>query len=259
MRKELKYSIGVFFFFALFYISKKLWFNELYHFINEFLRISPVSFFIAYMAVGTPLLGFVYWTEKFASFKILGLNRSIGKALLFSLLFTSPMFIGYGIISDFNISLETGEFWRGNVFAAFFEELYYRAFLFGLLYRKTRLGFIPSLIASALIFASLHLYQSNDFATLTGVFITTFLGGAFFAWLYVEWDFNLWVPIGMHFFMNLSWTIFSISDNAFGDGAANLFRILTIIAAIVGTIIYKKRNQQSMEVSRTTLLIKDGL
>ena len=132
-----------------------------------------------------------------------------------------------------------------------------RGFFFGQLFKKTRLGFFPALILSALIFASLHLYQSNDPATMFGIFTTTFLGAGLFAWLYVEWDYDLWLPIGLHFFMNLSWELFSVADNAFGGWSANLIRGLTIVFAVGGTLLYKKYLKIPLAVNRETILIKN--
>jgi membrane protease YdiL (CAAX protease family) len=111
---------------------------------------------------------------------------------------------------------------------------------------------------SALIFASLHLYQSNDPVTMLGIFITTFMGAGLFAWLYSEWDFNLWVPIALHFFMNLSWEMFSVADNALGDLNAGLIRGLTILLAIAGTVIYKKKHGIPLTVNKLTLWVKSS-
>ncbi len=161
-----------------------------------------------------------------------------------------------GSLGNFQIDIEAKHFWFGCVFAAFFEEFYYRGFFFGQIFKKTRLGFFPSLILGALIFASLHLYQSEDMATLFGIFITTFLGAGLFAWLYVEWEYNLWLPISLHFFMNLSWGMFSVSENAFGDFGANLIRGLTILFAILGTILYKKWQNIPLAIVKGNLIIK---
>jgi membrane protease YdiL (CAAX protease family) len=168
------------------------------------------------------------------------------------------MFIGYGVMSGFSINISAKSFWFGCVFAAIFEELYYRGIFFGQLFKNTRLGFFPSLILSALIFASLHLYQSNDPVTMLGIFITTFMGAGLFAWLYSEWDFNLWVPIALHFFMNLSWEMFSVADNALGDLNAGLIRGLTILLAIAGTVIYKKKHGIPLTVNKLTLWVKSS-
>jgi len=47
-------------------------------------------------------------------------------------------------------------------------------------------------------------------------------------------DNNLWVPIGLHLFMNLHWMLFSAGDNALGSIYANVFRAITITFTIVG-------------------------
>lgn len=256
MKKDIKYIVALCVVFTLYFISNELFFSKIYYFIENIIHLYPVSFFITYTIVALPIFIFVYCTNNHNIFEPLGLKGNILKALLFSFVFSIPMLLGSGIMGNFEITIEPQNFWFGCVFAAFFEELYYRGFFFGQLFKKTKLGFFPSLIISALIFASLHLYQSNDLSTLVGIFITTFMGAGLFAWLYAEWNYNLWLPIGLHFFMNLSWELFSISDNAFGDLNANLFRALTILLAITGTIYYKKKREIPLEINRNTLWMK---
>lgn len=256
MKKEIKYILLVCVSFALFYIAKKTSFSTIFHFIENIIHLYPLSFFVTYLLVGLPIILFVYFTNKRQLLEPLGLKGNIFQGFAFSFIFTLPMFIGYGVLAGFEVGIDAKTFWYGCVFAAFFEEFYYRGFFFGLLFKNTRLGFIPALILSALIFASLHLYQSDDLSTLVGIFVTTFLGAGLFAWLYVEWNYNLWLPIGLHFFMNLSWSLFEVSDNAFGDLSANLIRGMTILFAILGTIIYKKKHKTPLAVNRETLMIK---
>ncbi len=80
------------------------------------------------------------------------------------------MLIGYAIVFDFNRNITTDEILVSAVAAGFFEELFFRGFLFGQLYRFSKLGFFPSVVIGALLFASMHLYQSNDAITLAGIF-----------------------------------------------------------------------------------------
>jgi hypothetical protein len=56
--------------------------------------------------------------------------------------------------------------------------------------------------------------------------------------------------------LNLSWELFAISDNVLGDLNANLIRIITIIFAIAGTVIYKRKRNQPLAVNRNTLMLK---
>jgi len=101
-----------------------------------------------------------------------------------------------------------------------------------------------------------HLYQSDELSTLVGVFLTTLLGGILFAWLYVEWDNNLWVPIFLHLFMNLFWEMFSVSDNAFGGAYSNIFRLITIALVIALTVLYKRKKGIKLEVNMNTIWMK---
>jgi len=110
----------------------------------------------------------------------------------------------------------------------------------------------------ALVFAISHLWQSADLSTLFGIFFTTFLGAVFFAWLYIEWNNNLWIPVFMHLFMNLHWMLFSAGENAFGGVYANIFRIAAIALSIVGTLIYKKRTGSELMINRNNLWINKG-
>jgi len=89
--------------------------------------------------------------------------------------------------------------------------------------------------------------------------MTTFLGAILFAWVYIEWNSNLWVAIFLHLFMNLSWMLFSVSENALGDNYANVFRVLTIALTIIGTIAYKRRQGVELAINRNTLWRKQHL
>jgi hypothetical protein len=168
------------------------------------------------------------------------------------------MLIGYAITFNFNENLTIRSIISGAIMADLMEELYYRAILFGQIFRYTKFGFIPSIVIGALLFASAHLYQSTHVPTLIGIFITTFMGAILFAWVYVEWNYNLWIPIFLHLFMNLFWMMFDVSDNALGNGFGNLFRVVTIALIIILTIVYKKKRKLNLDVNRRTLSMKHG-
>ena len=126
--------------------------------------------------------------------------------------------------------------------APLFEELVYRGFLFGQLFRFGGWGFIPAGMINALIFGSLHLYQASSLSSAIGIFSVTAMGGMWFAWLYIEWDRNLWVPIFMHLLMNAWWSFFAVDVTAGGGWAANIFRAMTIALSVIITI---RRNQKN--------------
>ena len=182
----------------------------------------------------------------------LALHKKLGQSLGLAFLMTLPMLIGYAIIGNVNTDLTMKKMLYGAVFAAFFEELMFRGFLFGQLFRYPKWGFIPAVIINAVIFGAAHLYQGNGFGEILGIFAVTLLGGVWFAWLYIEWE-SLWLPMGLHFLMNLYWMIFDISATALGGWGANLFRVGTIALSIYLTIRHAKKRGH-FNVNRNNLL-----
>ena len=232
-------------------------FGEIMHIIDIILYYRPLSYFITYITIGIPIfLGTYLINSNYKIFNNLGLSKNILPGLILATLFALPMFIGGLISYKFNTEISIPNLIAGTIFAGLFEELYFRGFLFGQIFRNTGLGFFPSIIFGAIVFAAAHFYQSQDFSTMTGIFITTFLGAVFFAWLFVEWDYNLWVPIFLHTFMNLSWLLFNVSDNAFGNLKSNLYRGLTIATAIILTILHKRKHRQKLTIDLKTLMMK---
>ena len=256
MNKILKITIIIAISFLVYNFIQETFFTKIGTWINGFINNKGISHLITYSIVGLPLFLGVFLINKNIFFESLGLNKSVPRGFIFSLICTLPMLIGYAFIFDFNKKITSDDILIGAVCAAFFEELYFRAILFGQIYRYTRLGFIPSILGGAVLFASAHLYQSQDFGTLVGIFVTTFLGAVLFAWAYVEWENNLWIPIFLHLFMNLFWLLFSAGENALGTFYPNIFRAITISLIIVLTIIYKKKKGEKLEVNKNTLLWK---
>ncbi len=244
-------SFGIYFLLdALFFKSVRSWIFELTNHLG-------ISHIITYTISGIPLfLGAYLIAGKSDFLESLGLNASILKGFLFALICTLPMFVGFRILFDFNHEVSLNTLLISVFSAGFFEELFFRAFLFGLIFRYTKLGFIPSVFFGALYFGLLHLYQSDEFSELLGIFLVTFLGGILFAWVYAEWTFNIWIPVFLHMLMNLAWELFSVSDNALGDLYANIFRLATIIFIILLTVLYKKKNGMNLEINRKNLLLK---
>ncbi len=177
--------------------------------------------------------------------KNLGLSKGFGKGLLFAFVMVLPMLISSAITGKINSPINGSELIHHTLFAGFMEEFLFRAFLFGLLFRKVGWGFIHAALLGAISFGLGHLYQGDGFGEALGVFAVTAAGALWFAWLYIEWKGNLWVPIFLHVFMNLSWNLFAVSETALGGSSTNIFRAMTIALSIILTIrIHKKENLQ---------------
>lgn len=243
--------------FCVYFVLDDLYFKALRNWIDGIVSQLGISHIITYSISGLPLfLGTFILFRKESILKSLGLNGSLLKGFLFAFICTLPLFIGFGFVFEINPELSTNKILIAVVSAGFFEELYFRGFLFGLLYRYTKLGFFPAVFLGALIFGLIHLYQSTDIAELIGIFLITFLGGIIFAWVYAEWKFNLWAAIFLHMSMNFSWELFDVSDNALGGIYGNVFRFLSIGLVFGLTIIYKKRKNLRFEITKGSLWIK---
>lgn len=185
-----------------------------------------------------------------------GLASGFGTGALFAIVCTIPMFVGYAWIGTCNRELTMNHLLTRVVIAGFFEELVFRGFVFGQLFRTARWGFIPAALLTAAAFGSLHLYQGHDLVSALGAFTVTTLGSLFFSWIYVEWNYNLWTVIWLHTLMNLPWILFNVSDSgAVGNFSANALRISTLVLAIILTVLYKKRKSLPYNINIETLIM----
>ena len=225
--------------------------------LDKIIQQGLISYVLTYLIIGIPLfIGTLIIDRRIGILKSLGLSASPLTGLWLSILFTLPMFAGGLLFFNFNPQIDIETLIAGTIVAGFMEELYFRGFLFGQLFKKTNLGFIPSIVFGALIFAFGHLYQSQNISELVGIFMITFSGAVFFAWLYVEWNYNLWVPILTHTLMNLSWSLFEVDNSALGGVKANIFRGLTILMAITITVLYKRKKNRKLIINRQTLMLR---
>lgn len=222
--------------------------------LDSFTRQGLISYIITYLLIGIPVFAATSLINRQVNvFRSLGLYKGLFRGLLIGLICTLPMFTGGFMLFDWQEKPDVQQLIASTLIAGLAEELFFRGFLFGQIYRNTQIGFIPAIVFGALIFASGHLYQGKDAAELAGIFGVTFAGAVFFAWLFVEWQFNLWVPVFTHTFMNLSWYLFAAHSNALGGASGNIFRVATIVLAIALTVILKRRKGQKMAVNRNTL------
>lgn len=172
----------------------------------------------------------------------LGLDGRPLRALLLGLLLTAPMALGLALKAPLTLAADTPHaLMRHALLPGFGEELLYRGLLFGLLFRISGWGFVPAALTGALLFGGAHLSQGGSAVEAAGIFAMTALGGMWFAWLYVEWDFDLWVPVVLHVLMNVWWVVFPVADNALGPLWTVGLRSLIIALSIGATLAYAKR------------------
>ena len=170
----------------------------------------------------------------------LGLRAPISRAAIFAFIAAFPMLLVFALSSPLNPKMSALSVGVGCFLAPFAEEVLFRGYMFGQLYRRAHWGFWLSAIVPSILFALGHAYQATGIVQLIGIFAVTGLGSILGCWLFVRWQYNLWPVFGLHSLMNLWWEVFGIDDTALGGWTANGARSLTVTIAILLTI-YKDR------------------
>jgi len=187
-------------------------------------------------------------------FKETGLNKGFITGLILGAVAVLPMFLSSALAGSIPRDLTFWQVVRATIFPGFMEEYLFRAFLFGLLFRHMGWGFIPAALLGAFIFGLEHVYQGTSPGQSAAIFLVTALGGAWYAWLFTEWGNNLWIPVFLHTFMNLSWVLFEVEVNALGGWYSNIFRVITIAIATIFTIIHHKK--KGMKITNKNLWVQ---
>ena len=246
--------------FFTFYLIFKQYFSTIKENLDLFTRNGLLSYILTYFIIGIPIfIGTYFINPKLNVLSNLGLNHNPIRSFFIALVFSLPMLVGGLMFFELNQDISVPNLIAGTIIVGFVEELFYRGFLFGQPFKYTKLGFISSIIFGAIIFASGHLYQSQDSYELIGIFSVTFMGAILFAWLYVEWNYNLWIPIFLHSLMNFAWHIFEMDKTALGGMLPNVLRGFTILSAIIFTIVYKRKRNEKLVITKDKLIIKDGI
>jgi hypothetical protein len=177
-------------------------------------------------------------------FSFLGLDRNIIQGLGTALLCVSPLYMIFPVFGGINSDLTFPLLLQKSILPGFKEEFVCRAFMFGLLFQYAKTGFGWAVILPALYFGSMHLYQGHDALSALAAFGVTFIGALYFSWMYVEWNFNLWVPVGLHALMNGAWVIFSMEGTQVAAGGliSNIARVISILLAVGLTMWHKRKN-----------------
>ena len=167
----------------------------------------------------------------------LGLVGKVGRAVGYAMAFSSPMLFWYAWAGRAVEVSAVPLLVLAQFRAAFREEVFYRAFLFGQLFRHGRWGFVPAAGLNALIFAFGHLGQASTPLQGAAIFAVTFVGAVWFSWLFVAWQYEVWLPVGLHFFMNLWWGLLRMGETAYsGSLGVEVVRVLTVGASVAWTV-----------------------
>lgn len=216
---------------------------------TEFLFALTVYRWLPYVII--PLLAALLLFGPRKAAGALGLDRSPLTGLLFAGAITAILPLTYLAMAPFRMPDEpTREILQYAVLPGVGEEVLYRGFLFGFLFRFARWGFLPASLLGAVIFGAGHVYQGGNIMEAAGIFAITASGGVWFAWLYAEWNNNVWVPASFHMLMNFWWQFFDISDTAAGPAYANMVRLAVIILSLIVTIFAARRRGGRIVIGR---------
>ncbi|MGV6813451.1 MAG: CPBP family intramembrane glutamic endopeptidase [Phycisphaerales bacterium] len=112
------------------------------------------------------------------------------------------------------------------------EEIFYRAFAFGLMVQILKYRLWPAAIITGMIFGLAHLINASVRAEpimdQVGWIGMIAVGGLMYAWLYERANWNLWIVIALHAGMNLWWDMFELTSSPLGNWGATISRILAV-------------------------------
>lgn len=170
----------------------------------------------------------------------LGLDGSIWIAAKLGLISTAVLPITYAVIAPLSSDDILQEIVRGAIFAGIGEEIFYRGMLFGLLFRFAGWGFLPAALLGATIFGIGHFYQGNSVLEFLGIFGITAIAAIWWSWMYIEWDNNIWVPVGLHILMNGYFAIFDVAGGTLGSWSFFFIRAIVVLISIGLTLRHAK-------------------
>ncbi|MDF1808677.1 MAG: type II CAAX endopeptidase family protein [Phycisphaerales bacterium] len=155
------------------------------------------------------------------------------KGALIGFLCSIPMLL-LGLICTKNVV--NHELIYSTLLPGFTEEVFYRAFAFGLMMQVLRFKLWTSAILTGVLFGLAHLIsasvRSQPLGDAIGWIGMIALGGLFYAWLYERANWNLWIVILLHASMNLWWDLFDLTSSSMGNWGATISRILAVGLAI---------------------------
>ena len=123
MSQTLKISLITLAAFTLHYFIDDAYFKTIRTSIDDLIDQRGISHIIAYIIVGIPIfVAVLLMHRKYGFFSNLGLNKNLIKALVFAMVCTLPMFIGFALMFELNKNVTLNRILVAILAAAFFEE-----------------------------------------------------------------------------------------------------------------------------------------
>ena len=175
----------------------------------------------------------------------LGLLESMRLAVLFALAVTLPNLLLRIAVAGAKPQINAAFVLMSAVASPMSEELLFRGYLFGQLYRRAGWPFWAAALVNAVPFIAGHFYQLSGkgwefVVSVAEVLLLVGVSALFAAWVYVRWEYNLWVLIFIHALLNFYSTTFAISETSGFSWVDNVAWLMTLILVVLGTI-YRNR------------------
>ncbi len=164
-------------------------------------------------------------------------------AVVFALLASSPMLIGFALTRSVTPHIEPITILFLTMFSPIVEEIEFRGLGVRNLQRGTGWPFWITVWPQALLFGWGHVEQGQRFQEMAGLMLLTGSGAVVFAWLLYRWQ-SLWFPVALHVCMNLWWVVFSVAKNALGGWLPFVLQTGTVILAIGITFYWTARKDR---------------
>lgn len=208
----------------------------------EFVENKYLNSFLTHLIWAAPVLLTSLILFGKDAIRISGLSAPVLKGFSVAALSCVPLFLTFGLFFDFTKSLDGHYIFNNSLLAGIFEELVYRSLFFGALYGLLNWKFWPAVLANAAIFSFGHLYQAHDLLSSVLTVLITGIGAVWFGWIYIRWNYNLWVPVFLHTLMNMSWAIFEVGDGTAAGGIISyVARVLVIVVSVIITLRYTQK------------------
>jgi len=175
----------------------------------------------------------------------LGLAASPLPALVFALVASSPMLIGFVLTRRVTPHMGLIAILFLTVLSPIVEEIEFRGLGVRNLQRGTGWPFWVMVWPQALLVGWGHVEQGQSFADMVGLMLLTGSGAVVFAWLVYRWQ-SLWFPILLHVCMNLWWEVFSVAKTALGGWFPFVLQTGSILLAVGITLYWTTAQNDSL-------------
>lgn len=161
---------------------------------------------------------------------MIGWERAI-KAIVIGLGCTLPM-LALGLASELFTPARHEVLYKA-ISPGLTEEIFFRAFFFGMLVQAARCPMWWCAVITGIVFGLAHVdltpAQGQAIAEQLNPWIALIsIGGFMYAWLYWESRWNLWLVIALHTGMNLWWDMFDLTATPLGDWGATGSRFTSV-------------------------------